>query len=80
MHGHTFAAGHITDDRFAAYGIATARAINEQVALPLHADGAAVIATEDAAHHAADRGLIFNSGSRRFGFRSGCKFSQHLPR
>ena len=49
--GHAFAAGNVADDGFAANRVATAGAIDEQVAVPADDDGVGVSA-EDAADHA----------------------------
>ena len=39
MHGHAFAARDVSDDRLAANRIATARAIDQQVAMAFDCDG-----------------------------------------
>ena len=52
MHGDAFAARDVADNAFAANRIATARAVDQHVALPADRDG--VVIAEDAAHHAGD--------------------------
>ena len=47
--GNAFAAGNVADDGFSANGVATARAIDEQIALSADDDSVGVSASEDAA-------------------------------
>ena len=81
MHSDAFAAGHIADDRLSANGITTARAVDEQIALALDADGVGVIAAKHAAHDAAKsrRTSRASASGRRLGSR-GRQFGQHLAR
>src|ERR1700692_3243812 len=78
MHGDAFTAGHVANHRLSADGITTAGAINQQVAVTLYANGAAVVSAKDAAHDAANAGVFV--GRSRCGFRNWREFSQHLPR
>ena len=55
MHGHALAAGHVADNLFAANGIATVGAIDQQIVVSGNFDGGGV-AAEDAAHHAGESG------------------------
>src|SRR5262249_27030011 len=53
MHGHAFAASHVTDNTFTTNRIAALGPIHQQVTVALHADGiGAVIASEHAPHNA----------------------------
>src|ERR1700693_2554377 len=76
--GHSFASRDVADDSLAANGVATAGAIDEQVALSADDDGVAV-AAKDAAHYAGKAvgcGVLFSVG-HRFSAR-GREFRQHL--
>src|SRR6476619_8172712 len=65
VHGHALAARYVTDSRLAANRIATARAIDQQIAVALYAYGVAMVSAKDASNHAADRGLLFKDSGRR---------------
>ena len=81
MHRYTLAAGYITHNAFAANWVATARAINQQVAGSLDGDRI-VVAAKNTAHHAGDSRLRFFGflllGQGLAGRRR--KLRQHLPR
>ncbi len=66
MHRHAFTARHVADHCLATNRIAAASAIDQQIAVPLNADGVAVIAAKYAAHHAANTGLLIRRNRSRF--------------
>src|ERR1700728_443627 len=52
MYGNAFAARDVADNSFATDRVATARAVDQHIALA--ADGDGIVIPEDAAHHAGD--------------------------
>src|SRR5580658_4554684 len=74
MHGHALAASDISDDAFAADGIAALGAIDHQIVHALDADDGVSIRT---ARHARGLGNGFRLRRGRFGHLHG--FRQHLP-
>src|SRR5271165_3837035 len=79
--GHAFATGDVAHDRFSANRVATAGAINQQVALSADDDGVSVAAPKDAAHGACKtvgRSLLLGIRDRLRA--SGCEFREHLTR
>src|SRR5208337_2938803 len=76
VHRHALATGDVSHDLFPADGIATSRAVDEQIILAFDLERAA-IAAEHPAHHAAETRLLVLRRDRGLGRR---KFAQHLPR
>ena len=54
MHRHALATGDISDHGLSADGIATSRAVDQQIILALDADALPLVAAEHPAHRAAD--------------------------
>src|SRR5579884_207586 len=79
VHSYTLAAGHVADDVFAANGIATSRAIDEQVIVAAHTNRG-LIAAEDAAHDAGESAAAFFVGLAGLVGAGGNQASQDLAR